>query len=103
MIKHPKIVFDIENRFQEAKHALAVKIQSAWRGYEARKRYERVRVSVVVCQKMFRRRLRCRQLQKLKEYEIVIKWIIFVQKNIRRLLARRAYRKTLTAATTIRK
>lgn len=103
MIKHPKVVFEIENRFQIAKHALAVKIQSMWRGYVARKQYERVRTLVIICQRMFRRRLRGRQLKRLKEYEIVIQWVVFVQKNIRRLLARRAYKKMLTAAIKIRK
>lgn len=103
MIKHPKIVFDIENRFQEAKHTLAARIQSMWRGHVTRKQYRRLRASVVICQRIFRRNLRCRQLRRLREYEIVTRRIIIVQKNVRRLLARRAYRKTLNAAVTIRK
>lgn len=103
MIKYPQIVFDIENRFQGAKHTLAAKIQSMWRGYVTRKQYEKLKTATVFCQRMYRLRLRRRQLRKLREYEIVTQRIIFVQKNVRRLLATRAYRKTLNAAVTIRK
>lgn len=103
MIKHPQTVFDIETRFQNEKHTLATKLQSTWRRYVARKRYLQLRTSVIRCQKIFRHRLHCIRLQKIKEYEIVIHRIVYVQKNIRRLLAVRAYRKTLIAAYAIRK
>lgn len=103
MIKHPRTVFEIENNFQAMKHVLATKIQSTWRGHVARKRYTWLRTSTIRCQRQFRQRLQHRQQLRLKEYEIVLRKVIFVQKNVRRMLAVRSYKKVLGAALTIRK
>lgn len=103
MIKRPQTVFEIENRFQETKHALATTIQSAWRGHAAREWYKQLKTSVIRCQRLFRHRLQCRKLRRMREYAIVTQKIVFVQKNIRRMLAVRAYKKKLSAARTINK
>jgi len=101
MIKHPQTLFEIENRFQASKNLLATIIQSAWRGCVARKRYMRIRALVIYCQIKARMRLRYRRSMKLRAFEIVTQKIIFIQKNIRRLLAVRAYNKTRNAGLTI--
>lgn len=103
MIKCPQTVFEIENQFQTMKHVLATKIQSTWRGHVTRKRYMWLRTSTIRCQRQFRQRQRYKQLLRLKEYEIVLKKVVFVQKNVRRMLAVRSYKKMLNAARTIRK
>lgn len=103
MIKRPQTVFETEARFQMAKHALATTIQSAWRGYTIRERYKRLKISVIFCQKLFRQRLQCREIERIREYAIVTQKIVFIQKNIRRMLAVRTYKKKLSAAQTIRK
>ncbi|XP_003247139.1 unconventional myosin IC [Acyrthosiphon pisum] len=101
MIKHPHTVFEIEKRYQTSKHLLATIIQSAWRGYVAHKRYARIRTLLIYCQRLARQRLRYRRSMKLREFELVTKKIVFVQKNIRRLLAVRAYNRTRNAGITI--
>ncbi|VVC31610.1 P-loop containing nucleoside triphosphate hydrolase,Myosin head, motor domain,IQ motif, EF-hand [Cinara cedri] len=102
MVKHPHTVFEIEKRFQVAKHALAVKLQSVWRGYVARRRYALVRSSVILCQRTYRLRLQRIRLLQLREFEIVTRRIVCIQKNVRRMLAMRAYKKKLNAVLTIR-
>jgi len=101
MIKHPHTVFEIEKRYQTSKHLLATIIQSVWRGYVAQKRYARIRTLLIYCQRLARQRLRYRRSMKLREFELVTKKIVFVQKNIRRLLAVRAYNRTRNAGITI--
>jgi len=85
------------------KHVLVTKIQSIWRRHVTRRWYVWLRKSVIRCQRQFRQRRRHRQLLKLREYEIVERKIVFVQKNVKRMLAVKAYKKMLTAAQTIRK
>lgn len=101
MIKHPHKVFEIEKKYQTSKHLLATIIQSAWRKYMALKRYTRIRTLLIYCQMLARKRLRYRRLIKLREFGLVTEKIVFVQKNIRRLLAVRAYNKTRNAGITI--
>lgn len=103
LIKSPRTVFAIENRFQAAKHALATTIQSVWRGYVARKRFRLLKTAVIHCQYLFRRKLRQKKLLKADEYENYTRTVVFVQKNIRRFLAVRAYRRKLQAALVIKK
>lgn len=93
--------FEIETRFQAAKHTLATIVQSTWRGHVARRRYVQLRAAAIVLQRWYRRRVRCRQLRKLKEYRTVVQRIVFVQKNVRRALAVRSYKRTTRAAQTI--
>lgn len=103
MIKHPRTVFDIENRFQTVKNLLATLIQTTWRGHVARARYTRLRTAVIRCQWLVRRRKRRARLQRMKEFEAITQKIVLLQKNVRRILAVRAYKKTLNAALTIKK
>lgn len=88
MIKHPRTVFEIEDRLV-TKHALATKIQSAWRGYVARQRYVRL--------------VKSEQTRRVEDNEMIMKRIVFVQANVRRMLAVRAYRRTRAAVQTIKK
>lgn len=101
MIKNPQTIFEIENRFQASKHTLATIIQSVWRGYMARKRYTKTRTLVIHCQRLARQRLRYRRSLQLRAFKLVTQKIVFVQKNIRRLLAVRAYNRTRNAGLTI--
>ncbi|KAL5243514.1 hypothetical protein ACI65C_010924 [Semiaphis heraclei] len=101
MIKHPQTVFEIEKRFQTSKHLLATIIQSAWRGYVARKRYNRIRTLIIFCQRLARQRLQYKRTMRLRTFQHVTQKIVFVQKNIRRLLAVRAYNRTRNAGLTI--
>lgn len=105
MIKLPQTVFEIEDRFQTAKHWLATKIQSAWRGYVTRKRYIRLKTSVIRCQRLVRCHLQYKRMhRKLEEdNETKTRIIVFVQANVRRLLAVRAYRRIQAATLTIKK
>lgn len=103
MIKCPRTVFEIEDRFQAKKHVLATKIQTTWRRHVAHKWYNQLRTAAIRCQRLVRQRARRRRLFRLKEYEIAVRKIVLVQKNVRRFLAMSAYKKMSTAALTIRK
>lgn len=103
MIKCPRTVFEIEDRFQAIKHVLATKIQTTWRRHVAHQWYNQLKTATIRCQHLVRQHARRRRLFKHKEYEIAVRKIVLVQKNVRRFLAMRAYKKMLTAALTIRK
>ncbi|XP_025411842.1 myosin-IB [Sipha flava] len=102
LIKHPRTVFDIENRFRASKHLLAATIQATWRGHVARVKYTQLKTTTIRCQWLIRRHLRRERLRRIKEHEIVVQKIVFIQKNVRRMLAMSAYKKKWNAALTIR-
>ncbi|XP_063226158.1 unconventional myosin IC isoform X2 [Bacillus rossius redtenbacheri] len=63
-IRFPKTLFDTEDAFQLKKHDIAAIIQSHWKGLVQRRKYQKMKESVVIMQKWVRRYLAQKEAEK---------------------------------------
>ncbi|CAJ0929704.1 unnamed protein product, partial [Mesorhabditis belari] len=87
----------LERLRQETLTRSATKIQSIWRGYVARKRYEKLMAAVRLIQASLRAHLACRRLHYLQMQRAAVK----IQTTWRRYIAEKRYKSLLNAVIAI--
>jgi len=82
-IRKPQTLFKIEEMFQRRKHELATMIQSLFRGWTQKKKYEKMRAAAIVISSNWRRVLAIRlRIKRKKAAEEIRKFIIgFIHRN----------------------
>lgn len=82
-IRFPKTLFDTEDAFQMKKHEVAAIIQSRWKGYKTRTRYQEIRKATIVMQTYCRRYLAIRRAQRKRGAVVKIRAFIkgFITRN----------------------
>ncbi|CAG9768110.1 unnamed protein product [Ceutorhynchus assimilis] len=82
-IRHPQTLFRTEDAFQVKKHDIASIIQANWKGLLQRKRYIKIRESVIVLQKYIRRYLAKTNAKRRRQAAMTIRSFIrgFITRN----------------------
>lgn len=82
-IRQPRMLFETEDAYQAQKNFIASIIQSKWKGILQRRKYLKLRETVIVLQSFIRRNLAQKQLQRRREAVNNIRFFIkgFITRN----------------------